>query len=275
MVDDAPWYSTLDPELQAHITAKGFDKDDLATALPKVVKSWSAAEKHIGVPADQLLRLPKDASDPAYQAAYDRIVGMSAPKEAAEYKFDGIKFSDGTDVAESEQEFVRNIAAKHKLPVAVARDIAQSLVARADEFASEDARTFALTRDANAAVLRQMWGGEFEAKSLGAMRALEAVGFSKAILEHMATLPTEEYVANMNAAYALGGKMGEAQFHAGGGGNRVDPTAGMTPDAARTHLDALQGDQVWRDKFFKGDAATVAEWTKLTQLIASGRVPRS
>ncbi len=128
----AEWFETLDAETLAHATAKGWNVPDAAAAAAAAVKAHHGAEKLIGHPADQVLKLPKDAADPSYQSVYDRVVGMSTPKDPAEYKFDGVKFKDGTDLAEEDRTFVRKMATKYKLPTTVAAGIAADLAARAD-----------------------------------------------------------------------------------------------------------------------------------------------
>jgi hypothetical protein len=269
------WFSTLSPELQAHITTKGWDKDDIQTAATKAIHSHHAAERLIGAPADQLLRLPKDATDPAYKAAYDRIVGMALPKDASEYKFDDVKFKDGTMLDEEDAAFVRNLATELKLTPEAARGVAQALAKRAEDFEAQAAGTGNLTKEANAAALRATWGAEFDNRSFAAMRSLEAVGFTKGMLEYMATLPQAEYIANMNAAVGLGQKMGEAAMLRGAGGNiNTDPTVGMTAPQAVERFEMLKADPAWSKKFMAGDAEAHSEWRKLTTIMASARVPR-
>ena len=276
MPDDAPWFATLSPEEQAHVTAKGWHTKPAGEAALDAVRSHYQAEKFIGVSPDQLLRVPKDTADPNYQAAYDRIVSLGVPKEPSEYKFDGIKFADGTDVPASEQDFVRQIAAQYKLPVAAARGLAEALVKRADEFAATEVQESTLTRDANATALRQRWGGEFEQKSWSATRALEAAGLPAALIQGIANLPRDQYLEAMDACVALGSKLGEAAMLRGGGCTIRDTTASLTPAEAQERLsNYTQNDAAWRAKFAAGDTATVSEWKKLTEIIASGRVPRS
>src|SRR5881394_756652 len=52
------------------------------------------AEKLVGVPADQVLRVPKDAADEkGWNAVWSRL---GKPTDAKGYDFSDIKFADGT-----------------------------------------------------------------------------------------------------------------------------------------------------------------------------------
>lgn len=263
------WYAGLDAETQAHATAKGWTTAaDPTAAFVSAAKAHQAAEKLIGHPADQMLKLPKDAADPTYQAAYDRIVGMAVPKTPEDYKFDGV------DIPAEDQARVRDLAVKHKLPVAVALDFAADMAARTTASKAASTAAAQTSKVANDAMLRAAWGPDYDMKTFSAIRAATAAELPASIIDYIATLPPEEYRKGMDAFVALGQKMGEAAMHRGGGAPVVDPTIGMTPDAAATRLKAFSTDQALFAKWRAGDAAINAEWTKLTQIVASGRVSR-
>jgi hypothetical protein len=275
MSDAGPWYSTLDPEIQAHATAKGWTKAaDITAGFAEAAKAHLAAEKLIGVPADQVLRLPKDASDPTFQSAYDRIVGMVTPKTPEEYKFDGVKFRDGTDLALEDADFIRGYAVKHKLPIAAALDLAAALTERAETSEAADAAAAETTKATNAAHLRMAYGADHDFKLYSAGRAVEAAGLPPALMNLIATLPAEDYRKSVDALVALSAKMNERPMHQGTGIPMVDPTASLTPTEARQRLDAFTTDPGLRAKFLAGDTDTVETWKKLTAIDAASRVPR-
>src|ERR1700723_3163406 len=103
----AEWFETLDAEHLEHATAKGWNKPLTPEIATGIVQAHRAAEKLIGTDPSLLLKLPKDATDPNYQSAYDRIVGMSVPKTPDEYKFDGIRFKNGSEFDADDQQFIR------------------------------------------------------------------------------------------------------------------------------------------------------------------------
>lgn len=260
------WYAALDADTQAHITGKGWEKLDPAAAAIEASKAHLAAQKFIGVPAEQLLKLPKDASDPTFQAAYDRIFGMVPTRTAEDYKFEGV------ELPEDDAKRVRDLAVKHKLPPAVALDFAADLSARTRGIAETAAAGAETTKAANAAHLRAAYGADHDFKLFGAQRAVEAAGLPASILAHIATLPQDEYRKGMDALVALGQKMNEVPMHRGSGTPVVDPTLGLTPEAARERLKTYTTDAALRAKFLANDTETVANWTKLTAIVAGGQV---
>ncbi len=264
----AEWFETLDADTQAHATAKGWTKAaDITAAFAEAAKAHQAAEKLIGRPADQLLPLPKDAADPSFQAAYDRIVGMVPPKMPEDYKFEGI------DLPEPDQKRVRDLAVKHKLPPAVALDFAADLASRATAATAEAVAAAETTKAANAAHLRMAYGADHDLKLFSASRAVEAAGLPPSILAHIATLPAEDYRKGMDALVALGQRMSERPMHQGTGMPMVDPTAGLTPEQAEARLSQFATDPSLRAKYIANDSATRDEWVKLTRIVAAGRVP--
>lgn len=277
MPDPAPWFSTLDADHQAHVTAKGWNALEPAAAAAEAAKAHFEAQKLMGVPADQLIRVPKDAADPNYQAIYDRIVGMNTPKTPEEYKFDGIKFKDGSDLAPEDVKWVRDLAVKYKLPVNAAAGIAADLAARTDNDTATSTAASETTKAANNVALRQAWGADYDQKVFSATRAGEAIGFTSDVLAYMASLGSEAYVKNMNALVSLGNQMQEAVLLRGSGGQSRDVTTNLSADEAENRLVANMKDPEWRKKALSGEGGEngpYGEWKKLTEIIAAGRVPR-
>ncbi len=264
----AEWFETLEPEILAHAATKGWNTPDAAAAAAAAIKAHHGAEKLIGAPPEQVLRLPKDATDPTFQAAYDRIFGMVTPKTPEDYKFDGI------DLPEPDQQRVRDLAVKHKLPPTVALDFAAELTSRTAAATADAVAAAETTKAANAAHLRMAYGADHDLKLFSAARAVDAAGLPTSIMAHIATLPAEEYRKSMDALVALGQRMNERPMHQGTGMPMVDPTAGLTPDQAQIRLQQFTDDPTLRAKYIARDSATLDEWTKLTRIVASGRVPR-
>lgn len=237
------WFETLDAEHLEHATAKGWNKP-AADVVGSILQSHRALERMVGVPADQVLKLPKDASDPTYQAAFDRIVSMSVPQNADGYKIDGVKFKDGTDLSADDLAFVRTVAAKYKLPESAARGLAVELAARSDAFEASDAERVNLGRVANDTALTSAWGVDKSQKQFAASQAVDAL---KALGMHVADgagMEPQAYVAHMNALVALAGQLSEHAILRGGG-QPSDPTTGMTPQTARARFDELKANPEW------------------------------
>lgn len=257
---DPTWFDGLDPELKTHVTGRGWDKLEPAAAAAEAAKSHFGAQKLIGHPPDQVVKLPKDATDPAFQSVYDRIVGMATPKTAEEYVIDG-----------PEAPFVKELALKHKLPLDAARGIAEGLTARNTATAGERANAAETAKAANQVALRTAWGGEYDQKAFSATRVAEAIGFTPEVLASMAALPADQYVKNMNALASLSSQLNEATILRGGNSVR-NPDAGLDANGAQAQLDALKQDRAWTQKYLAGDVDANNRFMQLTTIIARARV---
>lgn len=265
MADETPWFSTLDADMQSHVTGRGWDKMDAAAAALEAAKSHYAAQKLIGVPPESVIKLPKDATDPSWQSAYDRVAGMALPKTPEEYTFEGVQTKDGKALGDADTKFLRDVATKYKLPITAARGLAADIVARHEMTAEAAGSATALTRESNQVALRTAWGGAFDQNDFSATRAAEAVGLTSEVMDAMKALPADKYIANMNALLKLSQQLNEATILRGGSPVR-DPTAGLSQEAARERLNALRSDKVWGAKYLAGDADANAEFQKLTRL---------
>src|SRR5258706_4233645 len=113
----APWYqgvAGIDQEVVGHWTNAGWINKKPEEIALEATRSWKAAEKHVGVPSDQILRVPKDIKDEAgWKAVWARL---GKPAEAKEYDFSAIKYSDGTALDDTFVESARQWAFQHNLP---------------------------------------------------------------------------------------------------------------------------------------------------------------
>lgn len=264
------WYEGLDADHQATVAAKGWNKPLTPEIAVAIAQAHRAAEKHIGVPADQLLRLPKDATDPAYQGIYDRVVGMAVPKDAAGYTFDDVRFKDGTPLDDADKKFVADLALANKLTPTAARAVAAAFASRADMQVADDGAKSALLRQSNNVALRQAWGADYDQKAFAASKVIDAAGLPKAVLDFVEGLPAPDYIQAMNGLTAMSGALNEAAMLRGG--RTPDPNAGLTPQAAQERLTALQSDPKWAAAYWAGEAGAREVWAQLTSIIAKGRV---
>src|SRR6266567_317094 len=69
-----PWYEGIDTEILGHAQNKGWKLDDPKAAFSEATKAARELQKHFGVPADQLLRLPATTADEAgWKAVHSRL----------------------------------------------------------------------------------------------------------------------------------------------------------------------------------------------------------
>lgn len=209
MVDEVkPWFDGLAEPIKAHITNQGLDKEEAPAAAAKLAQSHYAAQRLIGVPPEQLVRLPKDVSDPAYAEAYNRVASAGAYKEPEKYVF-----PEGTP---------EDVVAKAR-ETAVALGLPQHVAtAMASRMATEAAQaTIKATADREAAVgasqmaLRHAWGTNYDLNLFKATKAAEAAGWDKPAIDAMQAAVGSD--KTMNLLLNLASKMGEADILRSGG----------------------------------------------------------
>lgn len=271
MSDGAQWYAGLEPDLQAFVTARGLDKLDPTAALAAAVKGHANAEKMINQRTEGLVRIPADANDPSFREIYEKVTGLVPPPKAEDYKFDGIKFKDGADLAEEDATFVRDLASRHKLSPAAARDLAAGLAARADGMTDAEHNAVEMTKAANQVALRSHFGGAYDEKTFAISKVAEYLRLSPSVLEHIATLPPQEYVQNMEALAQLSTQLNEAAILRGGSPirNQVD---GYTPEMAEAELERLKMDREWGAKALVPGTPERQTLDKLNAIVARARV---
>jgi hypothetical protein len=262
------WFESLEPAMVEQVTAKGWNKP-AADVVADIFKSHSAAQSVIGSDPAAIIKLPKDATDPAYQAVYDRVMGLAAPKDPAGYVFDGIKYKDGSALDADDQAFIRDIAAKHKLPLSVATSLATELVQRTEAAyeAGELHRT--TVTGAQTAALAGAWGIEKDQRSFKAAQAVEALKSLGLVVPDTSGLEGTDYVKHMNGLVTLAGQLGEAAVLRGGGGGSGDPMSGMTSAQAQEQLNRNKEDAAWVKKaLFEATSDEAKQFARLQQIIA-------
>jgi hypothetical protein len=97
------WFDSFDDATKSYINSRGLTDKDANTAFLETAKAHQEAQAYIGVPKEQLLKLPKsDAPPEEWDAVYTKL-GYST--NADDYKLDGLKLADGTDVPRRLQGF--------------------------------------------------------------------------------------------------------------------------------------------------------------------------
>src|SRR5690242_15918745 len=80
------WSATLGDDLKPWAAGMGLDKLDAPAALAKVLPMYRGAEQKLGVPADQVLRLPGEKATPEELKAFRSKLGVPETPDA--YKVD-------------------------------------------------------------------------------------------------------------------------------------------------------------------------------------------
>lgn len=266
--DGAKWYSSFDPETQAYLTGRGLADKDPAEAFLDAAKAHREAQAYIGVPKEQLLKLPKaDAPPEEWDAVYERL-GYS--KDAEAYKLDTLKRADGTDVDDGFKDFVRAQATELKLSPAAAAKLGEAALKFQE--GSTATQTAAQTEAATKAMeqLKNSWGPNFEANKVIADNAyaamMTAAGFDQtkmtAAIQKLGE--TAGRAETMQMLLAIGQKLGEDKFVGGGG-----PEGGLGPrnaEQAVARINELKADSTFTKRWLEGGAAEAKEMENLHKL---------
>jgi hypothetical protein len=264
------WFEALDAPTLEQVSAKGWNKP-AGEVISDIFKAHREAQSFIGSDPSAIVKLPKGAADPGYQAAYDRIVGMNLPASPDGYVFDDVKFKDGTALDPEDQQFVRDLAVKNKIPLPAAKAFAQALVERVDAALEGGANAEAAAKAQRDAVVRSTWGAEYDQKAFSASQAadtLKALGLAVPDGEGMSA---EDYAKHMNGLVTLGAQLKEAPLLRGGG-RMVDTMSNLAPDAARAQLDTLMQSSSWREKALDPATDEFKQLDNLQRSIAAGNV---
>lgn len=242
------WISSLPPGVKEWAANKRFS--DVGAAM----QSYHNLEKFVGVPQEQIFRIPQEGDQTAYREAM-RKLGL--PEKPEQYELKG--GSDPTWMSE-----VAQIMHKH----GVAKTAAQGLVADVNAAAQKRMAAQAEVRTQKMAdaehTLRREWGQAYEQNLAVAKSALAKTGI------------TEEQA--MKVQDALGPDLFVRAFHKLGASFSEDSFVGarsaasaVTPGAASVQIAALKGDQGFLKRLMTGDRQAVAEWTRLHEALAAGR----
>lgn len=258
--DIKPWYDGLAPELLGHAQNRGLDKKTADEAARQLLSDHREAQQRLGLPPERVLRLPTDANDPGWADVYQRAFGT--PKDAAEYKFEGLKFKDGKEVPAEFVETVRGLAQDLKLPVTGATKLAERIVAYVDKDAELDAQEHATAVAAAHATLRQSWGANYDLNLFKTGRVVEALGWDKATMDGIQGAVGADKL--LNGLLSLANKMSEAELLRG---NAPPGVGSMTREQAIERLATLRADKSWGAKVVAGDADANREFQDLHKII--------
>jgi hypothetical protein len=264
MSEVPPWYSTYDDDQRGYIVNRGLDKLDQNAALQATIKAHREAEGKLGIPADQVLRLPKDPADPAMGDVWKRL---GAPETKEGYTFDAVKFKDGSALEPEDQAFVRDLAAELRLPVAHAQKIAERFAARTEAMLEAESVASRTAAGAEEAILRQNWGTTYDVNLFHATKAVEALGLPKEMFDVIKG--QVGYAKAMDTFKTLGQRMGEAAFLGGDGQSRIPGADTLSRDQALDRKAMLMKDQDFGKRWVNGDAAAVKEMADLDRILST------
>lgn len=258
---DKPWYDGMSAEEVGVLQNRGLDKGDYKAAVANLIKAHGEAQKFIGAPPDQMLRLPKDEADgEGWTKVWERL---GRPAKADEYDLSGIKFKDGTALDDNMASFLKSAAFDANMPKAAAQSFAAKLAAHLDKIEDAESAETQANLQAEHQALKKSWGANFEANKFVAQQGAIGLGWDKDTVDKLEKVVG--FGKMMEALRTAGQKFGEDKYVA----NRAPGGSGvMTREQAKAKLDELKSDTDWTRKFSLGDKAAMREFNALTEMIA-------
>lgn len=260
------WYEgKAAPEVVGYLQNKGLaDKTPEEVALT-VINSHREAEKFIGAPASELVRIPKPDADEATLKAYRERIGV--PPDKTGYDFSSIKGADGNPLASPTLDRVRDIVAEAHLPKDAATRIAAGIVKFEQEREANilAEKTGKLTEQK--AALAKNWGANFEVNKIVAQSAAAKLGVDPETVTALEGVIGYDKVMEMFRA--IGSKMGEDTFVRPPGAPGTEGV--MSVDAAKARIEELKSDTAWRDRYLNGGAEEKRVMAGLVAIVTGGQ----
>ena len=238
----APWYGNFkSAELKGYAESKGWPDAEVT------VDGYRNLEKLTGVPADQLLRLPKEGDVEGWNKVHDRL---GRPAKAEDYKFP-VPAGDSGAYAKSMSEVM------HKLGIPL--KAAQALVAESNKLldagmqGAQTVRTEKFAAEAKA--MNREWGAAAEKNMQIVEGVVQKFGMSDnelvALRDAMGPAGASKFLL------AIGSKLGEDNFVTANNANGFGNV--MSPDGAQARIKELKADTAWSQKYLSGDVAARKE----------------
>lgn len=255
-----PWFAAYPDEVKGYVTNRGLDKLDRDTAFQKIVENHRNAEKMMGAPAAELVRIPKPDAPAADWDAYHLKLGR--PETVDKYEL------PVTDANKERAAAFAQAAFKNGTP----KDKAQALWKEITDYDAKlgtdaDSRAKAdLTNEVEG--IRKSWGKDFDAKYIVAERAVEAYAKAngqnpdEARANFKASMDKPGFSAAWNMFLFFGQRMGEDKFIPGG----IPPNSLYTKESALSRITDLKNDPAWVKKFTANDANILAEFRALVKI---------
>ena len=250
------WHTgKVDAETVGLWTNKGYDVNDPVAVATGLTKAYNEAQKFVGAPANELLRIPKPEDEAGRRAMWQRL---GAPDTPEGYDFAAIKFADGTGLDQGFVDIMRQTAASYGLTKDAASAVAQNVVKFMEgQEAAESADSTAAMALAKQALAKD-WGPNYDRNLFIAKSAANALGVTP---EQVAALESQiGYTQVMQMFHTIGIKTGEARYVDGGntGGNAV-----LTAGQAQARVAELKSDAAWVKRYMDGGKAEANELKSL------------
>jgi hypothetical protein len=263
----APWYEgKVDSTTIGFWQNKGLKIDDPVAVAAGLTKHYQEAERFIGAPPDELIRVPKPNAAEADVRSYWGRIGV--PAEPKDYDLSGVKFSDGTELEQVFTDSVRAALHAGRVPKQYAPDVVKSLVKIEEAQAAAELaeRTAVIQRETEA--LDRNWGTHKAINLAVAQTALQRLGEAAGLTVEQTNAAWDALskvggvgaASTMEMLRVIGSRMGEAPYV---GSEQSGMGGTMSAAQAAAEIESLKRDEAFRQRLLKGDTESKRKWDNL------------
>ena len=242
------WLTGASEEVTTYVQNKGWK------APTDLLTSYQQLEKHMGTPAERLLRLPD--FDKAEKTEMDQFYNkLGRPAEPKGYD---LPVPEGmpTDFAEAAKIKMHELG----LTAKQARELAAWNNEMGAAATAKQKETYEASVAHQNAELKTEWGAAYDQEMGAAKNAAKALGIKP---EQIDALEGSLGFANlMKMMSNIGKRIGEDKF-VDGGASSIN--GALTPAGAKARIQQLQGDKDWTAKYLSGNVQARAEMERLMQ----------
>lgn len=263
-----PWHASFDQGLKDFWAVKKYDIADPVKLTEALTRGYQNAVKMIGVPEDQLLRVPQANADTSDINAYWNKIGV--PKEAKDYDFSEVKTSDGAELDPAFLDRMRASFHANRVTKENAAKIVKDVIAHLEENDRTEAAELTATLQAQQEQLKRNWGNNAPANMVVAKGALDSLGRAAGLTPEQINAGWDALtkVGGIGASYAMemlrvaGARMGEHAFITPPTGSGGDPAI-MSRESAMAEINSLKTDRDFYNRLIAGNSEAKRKWENL------------
>ena len=255
----APFYDGFtDAGLKEWAGKKGWSN------VESLAKSAHSLEQMIGAPADEVIRLPKNATPDQTRSVLQRL---GLPESPDKYE---IYTDPNQPVNENFAKWAKETFHKAGMPAGMAKDITKAYSEFLGGALAQQSKDYELGVAADEKALHEEWKNGYDAQMNRASTAARQLGFTPEMVD--AIEAAVGFGGTMRFFAGLASKMGESTF-VSGDSNRGGQAFGMqvTPAEAKAEWDKLSTDKGFADALMNrthpGHKAAVEKKSKLMSLM--------
>lgn len=262
-----PWHQGIPDEVRGWGQNKGWLVDDPKEAFSKAVNAHREAQRFIGAPPEQLLRIPQPNAESSEVTQFLERIGV--PKESKDYDLSGVKFSDGAELDPAFVDMIRGSMHRNRVPKDYASNVVKDIVKFMEDGDKADLADRTAAIQEQTAALDRDWGTQKAAYLVVAKSAMDALGKAANLTPDQikAGWDAISEVGGIGSSYAMkmlfeaGRRMGEAPFITGGQGGGGPGL--LSRDAARAEIEALKTDKEFGKRLIAGGRDERKRWDDL------------